>query len=422
MNLTESIIQHKRNAEKLFCSSVLIQADLARTNCGWLRPDQFTDQRYKSYWSLVQNGAEAATAAMQTQVYDDLLAGQNEIVSSMEYESFAKIIAEDDYFINIASTLPKMAKHLIARDGESLQKSITELSQGKPEAGRDIMTAYEIGVNFSEILGKEGIAIKTNILPYDQGTGGLSKCALHIIAARPSMGKTSCAWQIARNMAVQKKKVIYFSLEMDATKLWARAVCGLSGVAWKKIKENSITNAEHTRLIDKSGELMNLYGEYLMVDDRSRMTSEDIWQSVAKIKPDCIIVDHAGLMADKAENDVKRMGAIIWAGKTMAKEFDLVAIYLQQLSRGLMQRNDKRPIMTDLRDSGEIEQNADTVTFLHRDDYYEAAEETPEEWSKTEMIIAKDRDGERNIAANVYYNVRDQWFYDKREAYAKGMK
>lgn len=422
MNLSDSIILHKRNAEKLFCASVLIQADLARSNCGWLRADQFSDETYRNYWQLILDGKDAAEAAMASNSYNELLGAQTELASSMAYESFARVITEDAYYLTISESLPQIAKHLIARDRDGLLKSITALAQGKQDTGMEILSAYDIGISFADIIGREDIAIKTGIAPFDAAMGGLATKSLHVIAARPSMGKTSCAWQIARNMVVQGKRVIYFSLEMDATKLWARAVCGSSGIPWKLVKQNKLSDIQHGLLIDKSSELMNLYGDKLMIDDRSRLTSEDIWQAVATYKPDCVIVDHAGLMSDKADNEVKRLGVITWSGKQIAKEFGVVAIYLQQLSRGLMQRQDKRPLMSDLRDSGEIEQNADTVTFLHREDYYEAAEETPEEWSKTEMIIAKDRDGERNVEANVYYNVRDQWFYDRDTATKRGMK
>ena len=140
-------------------------------------------------------------------------------------------------------------------------------------------------------------------------------------------------------------------------------------------------------------------------------------------KPTAIVVDHLSLLSDRADNEVKRLGNITWAGKQIAKEFGLVAIYLQQLSRGLTQRQDKRPVLTDLRDSGETEQNADTVTFIHSDNYYGDSNKSDSDlWSETSLIIAKDRDGVRNVDAEVYFNTSEQWFYSGDEAMERGMK
>jgi len=423
MNIEETIIQHKRNAERLFCAATLIQQDMVKHDCGWLRPEIFTDDIYKKFWQSVLNGKDAIQVAIEQKVYSQLLEAQTELISSMAYESFAKTISEDNYYLKTAESLPKIVKNITSRDREGLLLSVQKMIDEKPETGIRLKTAVDVGLSFAELLGSGTLSIRTGISPFDKATGGLAYSALHLIAARPSMGKSTLAWQIARNMVVQGHKTIYFSVEQSAESLWAKAACGVSGVDWKKVKTNTMTPDEHNKLLEVSGSLMDTYGDTLIIDDRARLTSEDIWQAVAQEKPTAIVVDHLSLLSDRADNEVKRLGNITWAGKQIAKEFGLVAIYLQQLSRGLTQRQDKRPVLTDLRDSGETEQNADTVTFIHSDNYYGDSNKSDSDlWSETSLIIAKDRDGVRNVDAEVYFNTSEQWFYSGDEAMERGMK
>ena len=423
MNLQETLLQHKRNAERLFCASVLVQPDLVKHDCGWLRPETFNTEKYKLYWQSVRDGKDSTQSAIELKIYGELLSAQSELISSLEYMAFAKTITEDFYYIKAADTLPDIVKRISTRDREGLTLAIKKLVDERPESGIKIKTAVDIGMNFVELLGADNLSIRTGLTPLDKATGGLSYSALHLLAARTSMGKSTLAFQISRNLAAQNMKTVYFSIEQSATSLWAKAACGLSGVDWKKVKTNTLTQIEHSKIVDATGVLMDRYGSKLLIDDRSRMTSEDIWQVVAQEKPEAIIVDHLSLLSDRADTEVKRLGNITWTGKQIAKEFGIVAIYLQQLSRGVTQRQDKRPVLTDLRDSGETEQNADTVTFIHRDDYYgDSGNEESDLWSETSLIIAKDRDGQRNIEAMVYYNTKDQWFYSEQEGYEKGMR
>lgn len=420
INLEETIISRKKNAERLFSACVLVQAEFIKHECGWLQPAVFSHEQYRDFWKAVQEGTEPAEAAIKLKIYGELAAAQAEVVSSLEFGAFARIIAEDDYMIRTAKVLPKIAKAINESNSEDLNKAIQALSENKQSKRTTVKSAVDVGLEFSELLGADNLAIKTGIHPYDKMTGGLAFRALHLIAARPSVGKTTLAFQISRNIAVRSKKVIYFSPEQSATALWAKAACGASGVPWAKVKANTLTQEEHTRLIETSGDLMNAYGEFLLIDDRSRITSEDIWQTVSQEKPAAIVVDHLSLLADKNENQVERLGQITWSGKQIAKEYNLVAIYLQQLSRAVTQRNDKRPQLTDLRDSGHTEENADTVTFIHREDYYDDPTDTPMLWSRTNLIVAKDRDGERNIEAITMYNTSKQWFYSTQEAREQG--
>jgi replicative DNA helicase len=264
---------------------------------------------------------------------------------------------------------------------------------------------------------------KTHISNFDYATGGLEKQTLSIIGARPSMGKTSLGSQIAQENAKHGRKVIYFSLEMSKMSLWARMACGklVPPVPWRDVLAKRVSPETIERIKEKSRELALEYGEYLLIDDKANMTSEDIYRKVSNIGPDLIVVDHLDLVGRSnrgREQEVTRLGNISRYGKIIAKEFDIPTIYLMQLNRQTeaVGRANKRPSMGDIRGSGEIEQDADNVFFLYRKDYYEESTTAPPLVSETEIIVAKFRNGIRNIQIKEMYHLDEQWFYPQKKA------
>ena len=413
----EKVIVHKKRAESMFCACVLSNAELVLHDCRWLDPDIFSNNLLKAFWKAVLEGVQATQAAIDTKVLSHLVEMNAEILSTMDYISYARVIADDHHMLQIALKLGPMAKAIGDRDQEKLNKLIVSMSGEKQISDTAIPTAFDVALSFAESIGLDNQTIQTYITPFDIALGGYELGTLNLIAARPSMGKTALAWQIARNMAANGKKVIYFSLEMSRNSLWARAACGSMEYNIKDYYNNKLSKEQMSKLVDASASLMNAYGENLLIDDRSRLTSEDIWKAVATYKPSCIVVDHISLLSDRADNEIKRLGNITWTGKQIAKEYNLVSVYLQQLNRGMESERvsieAKRPVMSNLRDSGETEQNADTVTFIYRKDYYEVGE--PPLVSDTELIIAKNRNGERNIVAYTKYHLKRQWFYSRTD-------
>lgn len=421
------VSMHKRDAERLFSACVLIQPQVVRHECGWLKPSSFHDVRYRRFWADVLAEKDVTRAAIDAKVYTELLGAQLEIATSMGYAGFAKTIADDNWLLNIAQAVPEIAGLVISRDKEAIQVLINRLASQKTEGIEQIPNAVDVALEFVDLIGKDTLSIDTFIPPLDAAIGGYVRKTLNVIAARPSMGKTSLAWQIARNMATAKKRVIYFSPEMAATTLWARAACGLAGVSWKQVIKNELSDEEENRLVEASSSLMNVYQDYLLIDDRSRPTTEDIWQVVAEYKPDAFFIDHISLLSDQARTEILRLGNITKTAKQIAKEFDCIAVCLAQLNREVEKQDNKRPSLSDLRDSGEIEQNADTILFIYREDYYsnDDSERLPviveNRASKTELLIGKNRDGVRNTKAIVYYDKQQQWFDDKETAQRKGI-
>lgn len=413
----EKVIFHKKRAESMFCACVLSNAELVLHDCRWLDPDIFSNNLLKAFWKAVLEGVQATQAAIDTKVLSHLVEMNAEILSTMDYISYARVIADDHHMLMIALKLGPIAKAIGERDQEKLNKLVANLTSERHISSVKLATAYDVALEFAESIGLDNQTLQTLVSPYDNAMGGYALGTLNLIAARPSMGKTALAWQIARNMAANGNKVIYFSIEMTKKMLWARAALGALEYSVKDYLNNKLSQEQQSKLVDTSANIMNAYGSNLLIDDRSRLTSEDIWKAVSEYKPSCIVVDHISLLSDKADNEIKRLGNITWTGKQIAKEYNLVSVYLQQLNRGTENERTsieaKRPVMSNLRDSGETEQNADTVTFIYRKDYYEVGE--PPLVSDTELIIAKNRNGERNIIANAKYHLKRQWFYSRTE-------
>ena len=205
----------------------------------------------------------------------------------------------------------------------------------------------------------------TGIPVLDKATGGLERQNQTMLAAPPSTGKSALAFQIARNVAASGKKALFVSLEMAEANLFARAACGIAGVTWQDVKRGNLSPAQKDKLRESASELMFTFGRRLLIHDQPCDTAA-VWQMVAAQRPDVVIVDHIRFLTDDhGENENKRLGWLSKQLRDIAKQFDCHALVLAQLTRSSKERSDKRPILTDLRDSGELEENADNVWMLY---------------------------------------------------------
>jgi KaiC/GvpD/RAD55 family RecA-like ATPase len=416
-DIIQDVINRKRENERLFCAGVFINPFTARKDIGWLTPDMIHDERCRVFWREILAGKAPVDAALSAEVYQDILAWQQDIVSSLEYESFARQIADDAYYLGVATAAPELWRGIHERDSDLIRSTIENMTNMKPISGDDIPDSVDVALDFNVSLDDPNQSVLTHIRPLDDAIGGFERKTMTILAARPSMGKSALAFQIARNWAASGTRVLFFSLEMSAKVLWARAACGAVGVSWRDVRSHNVS-AEKIELIkQKSMELAEKYEDRLRIDDSSKNTVDAIWKKVAKYQPDAIIIDHIGLVSGQGANEtiIKYLGRVSWAGKQLAKEFNLVTLMLHQLNRNVegKGRTDRRPNMSDLRDSGEVEQNADNVLFIHRDDYYQV--DIVSKISPTEIIVSKFRDGARNQQVRLQYNLSEQWFYAKDE-------
>lgn len=237
--------------------------------------------------------------------------------------------------------------------------------------------------------------IPTGFKKLDEMTSGFHKSDLIIIAARPSVGKTAFALNLAKNMAiVGEASVGIFSLEMSREQLIQRLLCMESLVDLQKVRRGWLNDDEWKRLVQGASKLMKAN---IIVDDESNLEPRVLRAKARRMKKeynvDAIFIDYLQLMnlGDRRDSRQQEISEISRSLKLLARELDISIIALSQLSRAVEQREDKRPRLSDLRESGAIEQDADVVIFLYRDEYYKKQHvDLPHE---TEIIIGKQRNG-----------------------------
>jgi replicative DNA helicase len=261
--------------------------------------------------------------------------------------------------------------------------------------------------------GREVTGLATHYIEFDKMTSGLQNSELIIIAARPSMGKTAWAINIAQNCAVKDGKVVaVFSLEMSKESLLRRMLASEAMVGSRKLQTGFIPREDKGKLIAALDRLMN---SKMFIDDTPGITLAEMRAKARRLRQqegalDLIVIDYLQLMTGSAgtskakfENRTQEVSSISRGLKALAKELGVPVIALSQLSRGSEQRTgDKKPLLSDLRESGSIEQDADVVAFIHREEYYDRENEDVK--GKAEIIIAKQRNGPTGSVQLAYLN------------------
>ena len=246
----------------------------------------------------------------------------------------------------------------------------------------------------------DSMQVVTGFNDLDHLLGGLHKSDLIILAARPSMGKTALALSIAKNTAIiQKNALAFFSLEMTANQLVTRLISSEAEVDQHKIIKGMISNEEEARIVNSLGIISNLP---IYIDDSPSLTIMELRAKARRLKMEkdikIILIDYLQLMnAPKSETREREISYISRSLKQLAKELDIPVVALAQLNRSVESRTDKRPMLSDLRESGSIEQDADVVMFVHRPELYginffDKEKKYPTE-NMAEIIVGKQRNG-----------------------------
>ena len=272
-------------------------------------------------------------------------------------------------------------------------------SQKGPKQFDDILS---LTIDYAEKAYKksdEVVGLKTGLNDFDKKIGGLHKSDLIIIAGRPSMGKTAFATNIASNICNKKinnKKtnVLFFSLEMSSEQLATRVLSEISQISSEGIRTGNLSKTDFEKIIKASEKLNELS---LFIDDSPALTISSIRTRSRRLKRkhglDLIIIDYLQLISGESknlnDNRVKEISDITRGLKAIAKELNIPVVALSQLSRKVEEREEKRPQLADLRESGSIEQDADLVVFLYREEYYLARTEPPEGTEKHVMWTSK---------------------------------
>jgi replicative DNA helicase len=279
------------------------------------------------------------------------------------------------------------------------EQRILELSNRRAAHGfisiRDVL--MEVFERVEHLYNHKGgvTGIPSGFPDLDKMTSGFQRSDLIIVAARPSVGKTAFALNIAQNVAVRAgETVAIFSLEMSAGQLVQRMICAEANVDAGRMRTGFLEGDDWEKLAMAIGALSEAQ---IYIDDTPGVTVADIRAKCRRLKKEkglgMILIDYLQLIQGRGkpgENRQQEVSEISRTLKQIARELEVPVIALSQLSRGVEQRQDKRPMMSDLRESGSIEQDADIVAFLYRDDYYDKESEKK---NIIEIIIAKQRNG-----------------------------
>ncbi|MFA5840361.1 MAG: replicative DNA helicase [Candidatus Margulisiibacteriota bacterium] len=328
----------------------------------------------------------------------------NSVATAANVEYHAKIVAEKSMLRRMIDAGTRMVHESFDESQrvddilEAAEKTIFNLALKRVREGFFRIDSVIKGVldKIDSLYGKKDAitGTPTGFADLDQMTAGFQNSELIIIAARPSVGKTALALNIATNAAIKYKiPVAIFSLEMSKEQLAQRMLCGEAEVNAQQLKTASLSDTGWKKLTRALGRLSEAP---IYIDDTASMSSIEIRAKARRLKIEkglgMIIIDYMQLMRGRArvENRVQEISEIARSLKTLARELDVPVVVLSQLSRAIEQRTDRMPRLSDLRDSGEIEQTADVVMFIHRDDYYNPGSERG---NVADIIIAKQRNG-----------------------------
>lgn len=321
-------------------------------------------------------------------------------------EQYAKIVADKSTVRKVIQTGTEMVEKAYTNNFESVESLVDEfegrvfkLNDEKQTDGP--VSAAELvrsGINkLTELSERESdvTGVASGFKALDKMTAGFQKGEMTIVAARPSMGKTAFSLNIATNVVLhQKKSLLYFSIEMNRDQMMMRVLGSEARVGLSDLRTGRLSDAGWQRVIEKAAKI----GETnLFIDDASFVTPMSIRSKARKIKArfglDLIMIDYLQLMklGQKADSREREVSEISQSLKAIAKDLQVPVIALAQVNRGSEGRSDRRPQVSDLRESGSIEQDADLIMSLYREDYYDR--DNPDVRGISEVIIGKQRNG-----------------------------
>jgi replicative DNA helicase len=414
---------HDLVAEQSVLGAVFIAPDTIISLADELLPDDFYKPAnkivFKTMLSLFKKGepidATTMVSALTNQGDISKIGGMNYVVelvnstpTSKNVEHYAKLVKEKATLRKVIADLSESLSSAYQGDVSisdiisKTEKSMLDISNQNTGTGfRNVADILDTHMQMVEARSQtDGVVtgLSTGFVGLDKITTGLHEDNLIILAARPAMGKTALALNIAQYIAVKEKKpVAIFSLEMGAESLIERMLASEGMVEGYHLKTGNLSVEEWSRLVHAQG---NLYDAPIFVDDTAGIRISEIRSKARKLAQEMgglgvIIIDYLQLITgSKGENRQQVVSEISRELKILAKDLKAPVIALSQLSRAVEQRQYKRPMLADLRESGSIEQDADIVAFLYRDAYYQKEQADSQEANNvTELILEKNRHG-----------------------------
>ncbi|MDO4873490.1 MAG: replicative DNA helicase [Carnobacterium sp.] len=417
-------------AEEAVLGSILLEQDSIISVMEFLVPDDFYRVAHQLIFAAMIELNQNSEAIDPITVSEKLrqknqienVGGEANIIELLDkvptaanVEFYTQIVLEKSTRRKLIKTSTNIVKNAYQEDEtianvlDTAERDILSVSEGRNKAGfipiRDVLhDAYasleERSKNNGEVTG-----IATGYIGLDRMTSGFHADELIILAARPSVGKTAFVLNIAKNVAVNlNETVAIFSLEMGAESLVERIICSHASINAGHLKTGKLTDEEYTQYFVATGVLAEAP---IYIDDTPGIRVSEIRAKCRRLKQErnnlgLVVIDYLQLIEGNGkESRQQEVSEISRNLKKLAKELKVPVIALSQLSRGVEQRQDKRPIMSDIRESGSIEQDADIVAFLYRDDYYRQEPDENghvpevEPNSTIEVIIEKNRSGPR---------------------------
>ena len=420
--LIRRTLPHSIEAERAVIGSMLMDPEAIESAAGIVQADDFYGNQYKilfqTIYEMYSNGKPVDLLTLQTQLGTmdvpqdlagiDFIRGLLDAVpTSANVRYYAKIVKDKSKLRGMIKLNEEIenacyaAKEDVSAIMEDAEKKLFEVMQQKDTS--DFVPIRQVVINAMEQIEAASkvngtvTGIPTGFYDLDFKTSGFQNSDLILVAARPAMGKTAFVLNIASHMAFKKNvTVAIFSLEMSKEQLINRMFSLESGVEAQKLRTGDLEDSDWERLIESANVIGN---SNLIIEDKSGITISELRSKCRKYKLEhnlgIIIIDYLQLMSGdgrrgRQENRQQEISDISRSLKNLARELNVPVVALSQLSRAVEQRPDHRPMLSDLRESGAIEQDADIVMFLYRDDYYHP---DTEKKGIAEVIIAKQRSG-----------------------------
>jgi replicative DNA helicase len=422
-DILERQLPYDVDAERCVLGSIILMPDVCDEVALIVRPDDFFDDANRCLFSQMQEMHDAGGKIDVRLLVDRLKStGQFEAIGGAAYlykisqsvpnaahaRYYAGIVREKATLRSLIKASTEVlrdaydeqreAKHLLSDAEQKIFAILDARGSTSVSSIRDILHETMDRLDARMRGEHTGDAVESGFPDLDTLTGGLHNSELIILAARPSMGKTAFAMNIAEYVALEvRRPILFISLEMSSIELADRLLCSVARVDGHRLRNGTLSNKDKLRLVEKAGEISQ---SPLFVDDSPSRTVSEIAAAARRIKRregdlGLIVIDYLQLiepdrLEDSRQEQVARMTRRL---KGLAREAKVPVLCLAQLNRQAEDSRDHRPRLSHLRESGAIEQDADVVMFVHREEYYLRGEEQKEYEGVAEIIVAKQRNG-----------------------------
>lgn len=418
--MLDRVPPHNQEAEQSVLGAIFLESQALITASEILQPEDFYRQAHQKIFHTMVQLSEVGSPIDVVTVTEELSAKKeledvggisyltelaNAVPTAANVTHYAKIVEEKALLrrlIRVATTIVEdgytredEVEALLAEAERKMMEVANRKGSGDFQHIKDVLVKTYDNIELLHSNKGEVTGIPTGFKDLDKMTAGFQRNDLIIVAARPSVGKTAFALNIAQNVATKtEENVAIFSLEMGAEQLVMRLLCAEGNIDAQVLRTGSLEAEDWRKLTMAMGSLSNAG---IFIDDTPGIRINEIRAKCRRLKQEhglgMILIDYLQLIqgsGNSKDNRQQEVSEISRSLKGLARELQVPVIALSQLSRGVEQRQDKRPMMSDIRESGSIEQDADIVAFLYREDYYDKETENQ---NMIEIIIAKQRNG-----------------------------